>query len=233
MVIHPASADQIQLAESESQRISSRVSALLIRGENGLSDAAILLHDINIVATAIDMDLGPPKKKAHEIHRDLSALYKKHIDPLKALERTVKGKVGAYRIEEQRIARVAAAEVAKQVREEAEAAQLAEAELLEDAGEHDAADEVINEEPPPPPPPPAAVKVEGMSSGWTFSATVNDVARLARAAADGDPLALSILEDSRVIAAADAAASRIARNVKERFSVAGCKLHKVPKVTRR
>jgi len=77
--------------------------------------------------------------KAFTLHKSLTAQRKRHLDPVIAAENSIKQKVSAYQIEEDRKKREEEAEAAKAARAEVEKEKTAESEQLESEGYHEEA----------------------------------------------------------------------------------------------
>lgn len=103
--------------------------------------------------------------------------------PLRAAERITKELMGAYVIEQRRIAAAAEAERLRVAREEAETAALAEAARLEEAGHTEAAEEMITAPVVPvvSAPPPEEPKAEGVSARFVTKYRIINVDQVGRA----------------------------------------------------
>ncbi|MDZ4346141.1 MAG: hypothetical protein U1E51_27325, partial [Candidatus Binatia bacterium] len=107
--------------------------------------AGELLRSIKALEKSVSDTFDVPIEAAHKAHKAILAAKAQHMDPLVKAEGIVKGKMGVHiqeqeriRAEQQRIADAAA-------RKAEEDARLAEAQVLEEIGETEAAEAVIEE----------------------------------------------------------------------------------------
>lgn len=120
-------------------------------------------------------------KKAHEAHKAATSERKKHLDPVEKAEKIIKGKVGAYQLEQEKIQRQREAEAREKARQAEEEKQLAEAQALQAEGMTEEAEAVLEEERPIEV---AKVETQKMPEGvstrdnWKFE--VVDVSKLPR-----------------------------------------------------
>ena len=205
--------------------LAERAEMVQVENVTGVEVAKVILDDVKRLRAEVERDLGEPKSAAHKLHKMLSATYNKHSEPLNRIEKLVKDKIGIFVEEQERQARVAAAEAEAAARKVEEDARLAEAAALEEAGAHDEAEEVLREElPPPPPTKTTPVKVAGISTRQIWRAEVTSATQLAVAAAEGHEVALSILTDPKVVAAMNSVASAKAKALKQHLKVPGVRV---------
>lgn len=159
--------------EQEAHAIVTQARAIVIDSNPALADAAAFLRNVKTVLARIDETFDAPIKAAHEAHKAMLAAKKKHADPLLAAEREVKGKMGAYQQEQERLRRDEEArrrELARQLEEER---MLAQAEALEASGDAQAAAAVLSAPiiAPPVVVPKAVPKIDGIKTRkvWKFS----------------------------------------------------------------
>jgi len=154
--------------------------------------AADLLLEIKGLRAEIEATFGPIVRKAHEAHKEAVGQRKRHEEPLQTAERLIKARMGSWQQEEERRRREEEARLAAEARRRDEEARLAEAAALEEAGEAEAAERVL-EEPaatPPPPAPSRVPKVKGVASREIWKAEVTNLMELVKAVAAGQvPLA--------------------------------------------
>ena len=117
--------------------------AWLIADTEGFTKAAAFRDGLKAIEREINDTFDGPIAAAFKAHKAIVAAKKTYSDPLEAALRTIKGKLIVYDEEQKRIARL------EQIRLEAEAKKKAEEEalelatLLEEAGQSEAAAEVI------------------------------------------------------------------------------------------
>ena len=127
---------------------------------------AFLTGSIKPARKEIAATFGPIITAAHATHKEAVAQRRRHEEPLIKAEQIVKAAMGSYVTEQRRITAEAEAERMKAARDKAEAATLAEASRLEEAGHTEAAEEMITAPVVPivSTPPPAAPKAAGVST---------------------------------------------------------------------
>lgn len=181
-------------ATSEIQQIATAVETWPVKAQavtvvdaGSYQVAADLLLDIKGLRTEIDATFGPIVQKAHAAHKEAVAQRKKHEQPLQEAEKLIKSRMGTWQRAEEQRQREEAARLAAEARRRDEEARLREAEALEEAGEVEAAERVLDEPAPaPPPPPPTRVPViKGVSGRDIWKFEVTDFPALVRAAAAG------------------------------------------------
>lgn len=171
----PERTDYIDVAEIESETttLQTRASALTIESPAEYTDAAEFLKAVRRVVKQVDDTFAQVIKDAHTLHRNLTTKRNEHREPLYAAEREIKQRMGAWSAEQERIRVQAEQAERKRLAAEAEMRRLEEAETLEETGQSEAADAIL--EAPPPPPPPVVIptnvpKPKGISVrlAWRF-----------------------------------------------------------------
>lgn len=173
--------------ENKIMTITERAAGLVIATDADYLAAGDWFKQIKDILKVIDASFDPTIEAAHATHKAALAAKKKHADPLLAAQRVINGKVAAYsqakaaearRIEAERMAEArkkAEAEAAIRRKEE-EDRRLSEAQVLQDAGQAEAAEilvsapVVIETAPVVIEAAPGAPKIEGLHfrSVWKF-----------------------------------------------------------------
>lgn len=184
---------------TERDTTEASAKALVVSDAEEYKVAAGFILDIGSLLKKIGATFDPMQKATHEAHKTVCAERKALENPLRAALQTVKGKMGTWSAEEQRrLDRIAAEEAAAQ-RQLDDEERLRTAEALAQAGETEAADDVMAEEVAPPPitPTRAAPKVEGVSEVTVWKAEVTSLKELVKAVAAGT-VPLSAVEPAGV-----------------------------------
>jgi hypothetical protein len=154
----------IAALEESTALVVTQANAITISDQDGYEGAgAFLTGTIKAVLAAIAETFDPIDEAQKAARKVTIAQRKRHEAPLIEAQKIIKAAMGVYVIEQRRIAAEAEAERFKVAREEAEAATLAEAARLEDAGHTEAAEEMITA-PVVSAPPPEAPKADGVSA---------------------------------------------------------------------
>ena len=219
----------IELVETEStqkemlqraQTWPERAGALVIDSEWAMEEAGEMLSGINALLKEADRVFDPITTAAHQAHKVAVAAKKDVIDPLKEAKRMVNGSVAAYqdrieaarKKEEQRLQAIAD--------KEAEEQRLRDAIELEEAGEPEAA-EMVMEAPSAPAPViklPPQPKVKGMSTRILWKARVTNKQELVRFIAN-NPALLHLVDINQ------SALDGIARSQKETMNYPGAQAY--------
>lgn len=132
----------------------------------------------------VEGTFGPIKTKQYEAWKEAVAQENKFLDPLDKATSLVKGKIGGYLAEQERIRRAEEDHQREIARREAEARAMAEAAELERQGENHAAEQVIQEAVSAPPPvvvvPKAVAKQVGIAPRTVWKFRVVDSAKVPR-----------------------------------------------------
>ena len=161
-----------------------------------------------------------PIAKAFAAHRAMTAAKKKVESPLEDAERIIKGAVGAFHLEQQRIRQ----ELERKAREDAERqAEQTRLEMAVQAEEMGASPEVVAEvlETPIPVAPVAVAptfnRAAGVSTRETWKCEVVDLKALCRAVADGKA-SIELVQPNMVTL------NSLARGLKSTFAIPGCRV---------
>lgn len=155
----------------DSQLAVQRAREIVIQDDASLQAAGKFLLDVKTILKAINDTFDGPMHAAHLAHKAIGDAKKKHADPLRLAERTVKDSIGRYTEEQERLAKAEEqrlraeqqqrdeeAREAQAKREQAvhdeEEARLRKAQELEAAGRPDEANAVLDAAPPEPEPEP-------------------------------------------------------------------------------
>jgi len=195
----------IDVLESRALTWPEQATALTITDADSYAHAADQLLVIKELRKEIAETFGPIIKKAHEAHQEALGQRRKVEEPLEVAERTIKGTMGAWQREQERLQRIAQAEAEAEARRQEDERRQAEALALEEAGETAAAERVI-EAPvftPPPVVRSAAPAVSGIQVKKTWKAQLTDTMALVKAVAAGQvPLAILEVKQGALDAAA-------------------------------
>lgn len=193
--------DEIQQITTAVETWPAKAQAVTVVDTGSYQIAANLLLDIKGLRTEIAATFGPIIQKAHAAHKEAVAQRTKHEEPLKTAEALIKGRMGTWQRAEEERQRLEAARLAAEARRRDEETRLREAEALEEAGEAEAAERVLDEPPPPPPPPPPSrvPKVSGISGRDVWNFEVVDFPALVKAVAAGTVPLAAIEPDTKVL----------------------------------
>ena len=178
--------------------------------------ALSVIADITRAERKVVELFAEPKKAAHAAHKAITAAEGKLLNPLTEAKRLVNGKCSAYEAEQRRIAAEEARRLEAIAREAEETRRLNEAVALEDAGDVEDAEAVLNEAPAPVVVhvAPAVATVEGVSTRTTWKAEVTDKAALV-AYVTAHPEWLHLLDPNMP------ALNALARSAREGLSIPG------------
>lgn len=105
--------------------------------------ASAFIDQGNALLKQIGETFDGPVKAAHALHKDLLAKKKSHSDPIECALNIIKRQMSNWQMEQERLRRQEEAKMAEQARLEAQEQAIAEAALLEQQGEHEAAEELV------------------------------------------------------------------------------------------
>lgn len=168
--------------ESQANAAIQRAKAFDIESADDLLEAGEALRKIKTLRARLEDAFRPTIKAAHQTHKvALAALATRDAVPAEA-ERIIKGKVGTYQAEQERIRRAEEDRLRKIAREEEEERQIAEAAQLEAEGEAEAAEEVVSRPVAPPPVVVASTvpKVAGVSTRQVTKHRIVDASKIPR-----------------------------------------------------
>jgi hypothetical protein len=147
----------------------------------GYSLAASLGLRVSNRIKLIQNEFEPSRTAAHKAHKAITELERKLLDPLKVVKAEMSKKAGAYNAAKLRAAREVEEKRLAEARKLAEQAALEQAVELEDLGDEEGAEMVIeNVQTPPPMPVEAAPKVAGIKHKERWKHRVVDAAKIPR-----------------------------------------------------
>ena len=193
----------------DSQLAVQRAREIVINDDPSLQAAGEFLINVKAILKEINETFDKSIHAAHVAHHTICDAKKKHADPLRAAEQTVKKSIGRYideqvrlqRAEEKRLRdeqqqREREAQEAQAQREQAaredEEARLKKAQALADDGKHEEADAVLDAAPPEPepepvvetlpvaPPPARPVHAKGVAARRIWKSEITDASLLPR-----------------------------------------------------
>lgn len=167
-----------------------RATDVVIEDQGGYEAAAKILTEIvKPLLKEIDDVCGPVCDATNRAHKAATQQRAKLKEPLLEAERVIKRKMSDYQLAEERRRREAEAKERERLRREEEDRLLLEAQQLEEAGQSEKADALLESPPPAPPAPVAAVtpppKADGVASRKVYTARVTDPMALIRHVAAG------------------------------------------------
>lgn len=171
--------------------VSDEAGSLVIKTDEGLQTAGLMLTGIKRLRREIDGSYDPIIKKAHEAHREAIEQKKKVNAPLVKAEGIIKPKIALYTDEQERIQKQEEARVRKEQeeaekkRKEDEDKRIQEAADLEEAGKPEEADAILDEPEPetasaPIVLPPKPAKAEGVSVKKVWKFRIKDESQIPR-----------------------------------------------------
>lgn len=206
-----------------------RAADVVIEDQDGYEAAAKILTEIvKPLLKKIDDVCGPVCDATNRAHKAATQQRSKLKAPLLEAERVIKRKMSDYQLAEERRRREAEAKERERLRREREDALLLEAQQLEEAGQSEQAEALLESPPPAPPAPVAAAtpspKADGVATRKVYTARVTDLPALIRhvAAGGGSPsfLTPNVREIERVARALDGKLELPGVEITEDFAVA-------------
>ena len=94
--------EEIKKLEEKSTGIIKQANEIVIISQQQYTAAGVFLKGVKGLMKEINATFDPIVKKAHEAHKEAKAQQKKHLDPLESAERTIKGKMSNYYLEQER-----------------------------------------------------------------------------------------------------------------------------------
>jgi hypothetical protein len=207
-----------QELESKALSVPDRAKALTIATDQDFERAGEMLKTIKGLRAEIDETFDPIIGKAHEAHKEALAQKRKVDAPLVEAEAILKPRIAAYMQEQDRIRREQELIAQKKAQEEAERQQLEDAVRLEELGETEWANEVLNEKPVVAPVvlPRTVPKVAGVTMRQTWSAQVISLQLLVKAVAEGKVPLLALQANTTFL-------NQQARSMKDQLNYPGVK----------
>lgn len=183
---------QIELVEPETKQIeekaltiTERAQAVQITDQPTYDGAVELLRGVKALRKEAEAHHRPMIEAAYRAHKAATDALKRIDDPLKQAESHVKGRIGAWDMEQERIRREAQQRLEAEARRKAEEEALAAAIAAEQAGASGAEVDAVIEEAQyapvvAPPPPPVYEKASGVVTRTTYTPEVTNPSELVR-----------------------------------------------------
>lgn len=150
-----------------------RARALVIDNDEAEQRAADLLGEVKVLRGEINDTFDPISQKQYAAWKETLAQKKRHDEPLDEAERIIKRSLGGYRTEKENRALAQRREDEERRRRMEEDLRIAEAAAAEDAGDHQAAEELISAPIHVAPPAQEIAKPSGVTyrETWSFEIT--------------------------------------------------------------
>lgn len=214
------------------QKVNANVAqaqALKVTSPQTRVQAVDFLKGIKALRTEAEEHHRPIIDAAHKTHKAACDALNRIDKPLADAERIVKGQVGGYDMEQDRIRREAERAAQEAARRQAEEEALALAQRAIDEGATQAeAEAVLVEEMSAPlvvaPPPPLVENKSGVGTRYNYRVNVQSFAQLVKFVAE-NPMFINLLKPD------ESALGALARAQKESFAIPGCQLIKEPVVS--
>ena len=216
----------IEEAEQRALALPEKADHIRIMDADTFKEAAEFTLTLRAIKKEIDNTFDPIVKKAHEAHKEAVAQKKKVLEPVEQAQKIIDGKIGEFHAEQERLRRAEEERLRKeaeeQARKEEEERRLEEASRLEQEGNSEMAEALLEA----PLAPPVVVipkietqapKVDGLSVTKIYKGEVVNLAQLIQAVAQGRA-PIGLLEVNQT------ALNGMARALKEAFSVPGCRV---------
>jgi hypothetical protein len=177
----------IETLQNQALSIPEQARILTIQTPDQYIAAGELLKSIKLLRAEIDQTFDPIISAAYAAHKEAVAQKKKVDAPLLEAEGIIKPRVAAYLSEQERLRREEELRLQKQAQEEEERRQVENAAILDDLGETEAANQLLDETVIAPPVvlPKLTPKVSGISTSQRYSAEVVNLLELVKAVAAG------------------------------------------------
>ena len=176
---------QAEAAATSTELVLREADSLAITSDADFQAAAVTLREVKSHWKDLDDQRKELVRPIQESERRINDLFRGPLEYLARAERVLKDKIGAYKEEQDRLARLEQARLDEEARKEAERLQkkadraLAAGHIEQAAALEGAADSVVAAEAPPPP------KAYGTYTRETWSAVVEDELALIQAVAAG------------------------------------------------
>ena len=216
----------VEEVEQRALTLPEKATHIQIMDAETFKEAAEFTLTLRAVKKEIDNTFDPIVKKAHEAHKEAVAQKKKVLEPVEQAQKIIDGKIGEFHAEQERLRRAEEERLRKeaeeQARKEEEERRLEEASRLEQEGNSEMAEALLEA----PLAPPVVVipkietqapKVDGLSVTKIYKGEVVNLAQLIQAVAQGRA-PIGLLEVNQT------ALNGMARALKEAFSVPGCRV---------
>ena len=216
----------VEEVEQRALTLPEKATHIQIMDAETFKEAAEFTLTLRTIKKEIDNTFDPIVKKAHEAHKEAVAQKKKVLEPVEQAQKIIDGKIGEFHAEQERLRRAEEERLRKeaeeQARKEEEERRLEEASRLEQEGNSEMAEALLEA----PLAPPVVVipkietqapKVDGLSVTKIYKGEVVNLAQLIQAVAQGRA-PIGLLEVNQT------ALNGMARALKEAFSVPGCRV---------
>ncbi len=110
--------NEVQSIEKKASDIMSQAAALIVTDHEQEQVGIEFIKGIKALKKDVEETFGPIKKKTHEAWKESVAQEKKHLEPLEAAEKMIRGKVVCFQDEQERLRRVAQAKLEEVARKE-------------------------------------------------------------------------------------------------------------------
>lgn len=109
---------EVQSIEKKATDIQGQAAAIMVTSHEQEQAAVDFLKGLKAVRKEVEGTFGPIKEKAHAAWKETVAQEKKHLEPLDAAERMVKGKIVYFQDEQEKLRRLEQARLEEQARKE-------------------------------------------------------------------------------------------------------------------
>ncbi|MDA8112094.1 MAG: hypothetical protein M0T83_06550 [Nitrospiraceae bacterium] len=216
----------VEEVEQRALTLPEKADHIKIMDADTFKEAAEFTLTLRAIKKEIDNTFDPIVKKAHEAHKEAVSQKKKVMEPVEQAQKVIDRKIGDFHAEEERKRKVEEdrlrKEAEEQARKEEEDRRLQEASRLEQEGNSEMAEALLEA----PIAPPVVVlpkvetqapKVEGLSVSKVYKGEVLSLPQLVQAVAQGRA-PIGLIEVNQT------ALNGMARALKEAFSVPGCRV---------
>lgn len=176
---------ELRAMENQSEELVVLANTMKVESQADYEAAGTFLKTGREFQKAVKEFMDPITKSAKEAHTQAVARRDALLNPAKKAATIVEGKMETWYDAEEAKRKEEEARLQAEAQKEAEERKIAEAKALEDAGEHDAAQAVLDEPPAPPPPKIAAPKADGVSHRKTWKGECVNLQLLVEAVAAG------------------------------------------------
>lgn len=168
--------------QKQGNELIAQARSMRVTDDASLSRAAELLTGGKALAKSIEEAFAPAKKAAHEAWKRITALETSLLTPLKTAETLLKGLIGGYQYEQDKLRRAEEQRLAAEAQRRRQDELEAQAVELEAAGQHQEAEALVDEIIASPPPAPVVTipkpKVEGITTAMVNKFEILDKLKL-------------------------------------------------------
>ena len=170
---------QIDKAEVEKHDIIIQAQALAVESAADLEIASVLMQGGNALLKEIDAIFKEPTAKAYDSHKSIKGAWNELRNPVADAIKSIKRKVGGYHDQLRRDAEAARKLETERLRQQEEERRLSAAVALEERGQTEMAESLIEDPPPEMPKPlittPPPPKVAGLGTQLKYTGRVVDI----------------------------------------------------------